>query len=287
MIAILMHFAGIVVNALWALVLIVGLSWIVERRHPIEPGQSRSEIFLDYRLVLATIVLKRIFAPVVGLCAAMWVNMAGGGFITLRSDGWWFPVSLALIIFIFEFEGYWLHRLQHSVPFLWSMHSLHHSAPAMTAATGARHYWVEGAIIFALLPSLAMIFKIPHEILNILPYYFLTEQLVHMNAKVQLGPLTLVFNNPQFHRIHHSVEPQHYDKNFCKNLPILDIIFGTAWIPGKDEFPRTGLSTNEKPAGLLEGLVWPVRNVAVIRRLLGPVPQNQQALGTPLSTELG
>src|SRR5215469_12562180 len=171
MIASLMHFAGIVVNALWALVLIVGLSWIVERRHPIERDQSISEILLDYRLVLAPIVLKRLFAPAVGLVTAMWVNMAGGGFITLRGDGWWFPFSLALIIFIFEFEGYWLHRLQHSVPFLWSMHSLHHSAPAMTAATGARHYWVEGAIIAAFIPSLAMIFKIPHEILKILPYY--------------------------------------------------------------------------------------------------------------------
>jgi sterol desaturase/sphingolipid hydroxylase (fatty acid hydroxylase superfamily) len=281
MIASLMNFAGIVVHAIWALVIVVGLCWIVERRHPIEPGQARSEILLDYRLVLASVVLKRAFAPLVGLGTAMWVNAAGGGFITLRGDGWWFPVSLALIIFIFEFEGYWLHRLQHSVPFLWSMHSLHHSAPAMTAATGARHYWVEGAIMAALLPSLALIFKIPHDVLKILPYYFLTEQLAHMNAKVQLGPLTLVLNNPQFHRIHHSIEPQHYDKNFCKNLPILDLIFGTAWIPGKDEFPRTGLSTKEKPASLLEGLVWPVRNVPAIRRLLGPVSENQQALGTP------
>jgi sterol desaturase/sphingolipid hydroxylase (fatty acid hydroxylase superfamily) len=287
MVASLMNFAGIVAHAVFSLMFVIGLCWIVERRHPIEPDQSRSEILLDYTLVLATVVLKRAFAPVVGLFGAMWVNAAGGGFITLRADGLWFPVSLVLIIFIFEFEGYWLHRLQHSVPFLWSMHSLHHSAQSMTAATGARHYWVEGAIIAALLPSLAMIFRIPHEVLKILPYFFMTEQLAHMNAKVQLGPLTLVFNNPQFHRIHHSVELEHCDKNFCKNLPILDIIFGTAWMPGKDEFPRTGLSTNEKPASLVEGLVWPVRNVPVIRRLLGPVSQNQRALGTPLSSELG
>jgi sterol desaturase/sphingolipid hydroxylase (fatty acid hydroxylase superfamily) len=287
MIASLMHFAGIVAHAVLGSVLVVGLCWIVERRHPVEPGQPRWEIFLDYRLVLATIVLKRAFAPLVGLGAAMWVNVVGGGFITLRGDGWWFPFSLALIIFIFEFEGYWLHRLQHSVPFLWSMHSLHHSAPAMTAATGARHYWVEGAIIAAFLPSLAMIFKIPHEVLKILPYYFLTEQLAHMNAKVQLGPLTLVLNNPQFHRIHHSVEPQHYDKNFCKNLPILDIVFGTAWIPGKDEFPRTGLSTTEKPASLLEGLVWPVRHIPVVSRLLESISGSPQTLGTSLSSEPG
>ncbi len=266
---------------------IVAVAWVLERRHPIEPGQSKSEIFLDYKLVFANVILSRAFAPISGAIMAMGVNMAGGGFITLRADGWWFALSLAVVIFIVELEGYWFHRLQHCVPFLWSMHSLHHSAEAMTAATGARHYWVEGAIIAAFLPSLAMVFRFPHQILPYMPYLFIAEQLAHMNARVQLGPLTLVFNNPQFHRIHHSVEPQHYDKNFAKNLPILDVIFGTAWIPRKDEFPRTGLSTKEKPASLLEGLVWPLRHVSAARRLLGSISGNPQTMETSLSSEPG
>jgi len=287
MITSLDNFAGVLAQAIWSVVFIVAIAWVLERRHPIEPGQSIREIVLDYRLVLATIVLKRALAPLAGLMVAMWVNLLGGGLITLRGDGWWFPLSFAIVILIVELEGYWFHRLQHSVPFLWSMHSLHHSAEAMTAATGARHYWFEQAIIAAALPSVAMVFKIPHEVLKILPYFLITEQLAHMNAKVSLGPLTLVLNNPQFHRIHHSIEPQHWDKNFSKNLPILDVIFGTAWIPGKDEFPRTGLATKEKPASLLEGLVWPVRHVPAVRRLLGPARENPRASGTPLSSELG
>jgi sterol desaturase/sphingolipid hydroxylase (fatty acid hydroxylase superfamily) len=171
------------------------------------------------------------------------------------------------------FGTYWLHRLQHSVPFLWSMHSLHHSAEAMTMATGARHYWVEQAIVAAFLPGVAMVFKIPMEILRFMPLFFIAEYLAHMNMKVRFGALTLVFNNPQFHRIHHSIEPQHRDKNFCKNLPIFDVIFGTAWVPGRDEFPRTGLTPREKPVGLLEGVVWPLRHFPVVRRLLGSIPQ--------------
>lgn len=274
------HLADIIVQSIWSVVLIVGLAWFVEQRHPIEPRQSRSDIFLEYRLILTNIVLKRLVAPLSGVLMAMVVNMVGGGFITLRGDGWWFPLSFAIIIFIVEVEGYWIHRLQHSVPFLWSMHSLHHSAEAMTAATGARHYWVEGAILAALLPSAAMLFKFPPEVLRIVPYFFITEQLAHMNAKVQLGPLTLVLNNPQFHRIHHSVEPQHYDKNFCKNLPIMDIIFGTAWIPAKDEFPRTGLLTKEKPESVLEGIIWPIRRVPAFRKLVGLTSENPSAIGS-------
>jgi len=285
MIASLVNVAGILAQATWALVLIVAVAWVVERRHPIEPGQSRSEIFLEYKLVLAIVFLKRAFAPFAGAVAAMGVNMAGGGFIPLRADGWWLPFSLAVVVLAVELEGYWFHRLQHSVPLLWSMHSLHHSAEAMNAATGARHYWVEGAIIAAFLPSVAMVFKIPPQILQLVPFFFLTEQLVHMNAKVQLGPLTLVFNNPQFHRIHHSVEPQHFDKNFCKNLPILDVIFGTAWRPQKDEFPRTGLSTGEKPASLLEGIIWPVRHLGIARALLRSKPTASSAISSSLFSE--
>ena len=281
----LLHFAGNLAHAIWALVAIVALGWVIERRHPIEPSQPKSEVFLDYGLALATVILKRIFAPFAGAVAAMSVNMAGGGFITLRADGWWFLSALAIVVLFVELEGYWLHRLQHSVPFLWSMHSFHHSAEAMTTATGARHYWVEQSIIAAFLPSAALIFKIPDQVLGFVPYFFITEQLAHMNAKIQLGALTLIFNNPQFHRIHHSIEPQHYDKNFCKNLPILDVIFGTAWIPGRDEFPRTGLGTKQKPANLLEGLVWPVRNVPAVRRLLGAISKSPQKVGASLSSE--
>ena len=255
------------------LLLIFAAASIVERRHAIEPGQSRSEIILDYKLMAANVVLRQAVAPLFGVIAAMGVNAAGGGFITLRADGWWYPLSVVVVILTIELQGYWLHRLQHCVPFLWSMHSLHHSAEAMTTATGARHYWFEQAIISVIIPGItALVFKIPAGVLLFLPLFSITENLAHMNAKVRFGAMALVLNNPQFHRIHHSIESRHFDKNFCKNLPIFDVIFGTAWIPGEDEFPHTGLATKEKPAGLLEGVVWPLRHIPVVRRVLGSIP---------------
>ena len=33
--------------------------------------------------------------------------------------------------------------------------------------------------------------------------------------------------NPQWHRIHHSLQPEHFDKNFAGLLPLWDILFGT------------------------------------------------------------
>lgn len=284
MIAGLVEYAGFVAQAVVLFVFIFAVASIVERRHPIEPGQSKSAVFLDRKLAFANIILSQAFAPLSGAIAAMGVNLAGGGFITLRADGWWFVLSLSIVVLAVELQGYWFHRLQHCVPFLWSMHSLHHSAEAMTAATGARHYWLEHAVIASFLPSVAMVFKVPAEVLLIVPYLYVTEYLVHMNVKVPSGPLTFVFNTPQFHRIHHSVEPQHRDKNFCKNLPFLDIIFGTAWIPGRNEFPHTGL-TNEKPASLLEGIIWPLRQFSVVRKMVGLIRVSPRTIGTPLSSE--
>ena len=38
------------------------------------------------------------------------------------------------------------HRAQHTVPWMWSMHSLHHSDPDMSALTTSRHFWAEPLI---------------------------------------------------------------------------------------------------------------------------------------------
>jgi sterol desaturase/sphingolipid hydroxylase (fatty acid hydroxylase superfamily) len=142
------------------------------------------------------------------------------------------------------------------------MHSLHHSAEALSAVTGARHFWLEFPFLSSVFPVLGILFKIPDEMaLPIALIYFLPDGLAHLNIRLSLGRFALVLNNPQYHRIHHSVEPQHWNKNFCKMLPLFDVIFRTAWLPEKDEFPKTGLDTGEKPTGFLDGIIWPIRSL--------------------------
>jgi sterol desaturase/sphingolipid hydroxylase (fatty acid hydroxylase superfamily) len=202
----------------------------------------------------------------------MLVNAAGGGWIHLRSDGWWFLLSVMLVILVTDFWGYLEHRAMHKFPVLWAMHSLHHSAESLSIITGVRHFWLEDAINTALLPVLGIIFKIPPEVATtIAAVYLLPEGLAHMNVRLSLGRFALCIQNPQYHRIHHSLEPQHRDKNFCKMLPLFDVIFGTAWKPGKDEFPMTGLA-GEKATGFLDGFIWPVRHSVQSLRLNRLIP---------------
>jgi sterol desaturase/sphingolipid hydroxylase (fatty acid hydroxylase superfamily) len=60
-------------------------------------------------------------------------------------------------------------------------------------------------------------------------------------VRLPLGPLTPVFGGPQYHRVHHSILPEHHDKNFAAFFPIWDIIFGTAYLPKKNDYPPTGI----------------------------------------------
>lgn len=240
--------------------LIALLLWL-EKKYPIEARQPRADIVANYKLVAINVLVNQMLRPLTGASSAAIVGAAGGGFIELRTDGWWFFPSLIAMIVAIDLFAYLLHRAQHCVPALWAMHSLHHSAESLTVVAGARHYWFEGIATVAFLPVLEILFKIPLDLLLVgYVLYFLPDQCAHLNIKFSLGRFALWINNPQYHRIHHSVLPEHRDKNFCKLLPIFDVIFGTAWRPAKDEFPPTGLARSEQPAGFLDGFTWPLRH---------------------------
>jgi sterol desaturase/sphingolipid hydroxylase (fatty acid hydroxylase superfamily) len=68
---------------------------------------------------------------------------------------------------------------------------------------------------------------------------------VHLNVRLPLGPLTPVIAGPQWHRIHHSIEKRHTDKNFASFFPVFDLVFGTYCKPQAGEYPATGLHSGE------------------------------------------
>jgi sterol desaturase/sphingolipid hydroxylase (fatty acid hydroxylase superfamily) len=251
--------ADLLIAALLVMPLIATMMW-AEKRFPIEPAQPRGAVRVDFKLAALNVLPRLLLGPLSGGCAAMIVNAAGGGFIVLRADGWWFAVALAVYVLATDVAAYFIHRVQHLVPALWAMHSLHHSAEALTLITGARHFWAEQLALTALFPVVAVLFRTPDTIIAVASaFYFFFDACVHVNIRVPFGVFGLVVNNPQYHRIHHSVQREHQNKNFCKLLPLLDLIFGTARLPARGEFPSTGLGTGEAALGWRDGLIWPLR----------------------------
>jgi sterol desaturase/sphingolipid hydroxylase (fatty acid hydroxylase superfamily) len=251
----------LLISQIALLVVILLIARQYEKRNPIESRQSTADVIVDWKLAGLNLVTKQLLAPATNACAMMVVNAAGGGWINLRSDGWWFLLSFIVLVLVIDFWTYIVHRAQHKFPALWAMHSLHHSAEALSMVTGVRHFWLENPLVSGVFPVAAIVFRAPPDMVMLVTFfYFLAgDGLAHLNMRLSLGRFALCVQNPQYHRIHHSVELQHRDKNFCRLLPLFDVIFGTAWKPEKDEFPKTGLD-GEKATGFLDGIIWPVRH---------------------------
>src|SRR5438045_1858330 len=140
------------------------IATLFERRNPIEAAQSAAAVIVDWKLAGLRTATGPLRLPVTA-GAIMFVNAMGGGWVHLRSDGWWFLFSSIVVIAATDLLAYFIHRAQHRVPALWAMHSLHHSAEAITVITGARHFWLEFIVIdMSVFLAMGILFKIPTEV---------------------------------------------------------------------------------------------------------------------------
>jgi len=148
------------------------------------------------------------------------------------------------------------HRAQHTFPLLWSMHSLHHSDPEMSALTTSRHYWAEPVIkALTIWPLTALIIEPTPLIFGVFSLVSLWHYVVHSRLPINLGKLSWLLNCPAYHRRHHSALPEHYNSNFASLFPIFDVVCGSYRRP--DGWPPTGLDV--APESLADLICWPVR----------------------------
>ena len=250
---------SVLVSILLSLIAI-GCGLLLERMRPVRGLPDRAAIFNVVYMIAAALIQGAISPLVLGGTAAV-VSALGGGLVALPAQGLGLvPAALAYVVTVDFFE-YLFHRAQHAVPALWAMHSLHHSDPAMNVSTTSRHFWLEQAIksvtiylavslIFAASPLILLIY-------GVVSYY---NFFPHMNLRVGFGRFVLL-NSPQNHRIHHSSQPVHRDKNFAGLFPVFDLMGGTQYLPAADEYPATGLDDGDCPVSLTEAIAWPARGV--------------------------
>ena len=145
---------------------------------------------------------------------------------------------------VVDFFFYWFHRCQHTANVLWQVHMLHHSDMALNVTTTHRVHFLEHLLtpIFMVTPIM-LLFELPdRDIYWIALAPTVWSYVVHANVRVGFGRFWWVLSSPQYHRIHHSIEPEHRNKNFAVWFPIYDVLFGTAHRPKRGEFPATGVA---------------------------------------------
>jgi hypothetical protein len=100
-------------------------------------------------------------------------------------------------------------------------------------------------------------------------------KICHANVKTNFGWLKYVLVTPQSHRLHHSIEERHSDRNFGVIFSIWDRLFGTLY-PHYDEYPSTGVPDTGFPLERQVGCLAVMRNY--VSQLLYPFQMIQHRL---------
>lgn len=145
------------------------------------------------------------------------------------------PLLLFLVYFLlYDLAGYIWHRAQHGLPWLWALHSLHHSQRQVSTWTDDRNHVLDDLLFDIYLAIVAILIGVqPGQFVAILLLGRLIEAFSHVNTRFGFGRvLDKVLVDPMFHRTHHALanpaEPHIHDTNFSAVFPIWDIIFRTA-----------------------------------------------------------
>jgi sterol desaturase/sphingolipid hydroxylase (fatty acid hydroxylase superfamily) len=181
--------------------------------------------------------------------------------------GVWRVAILSFVVA--DFLGWYTHWLHHRLPALWHFHSVHHSQREMNVLSDNRTHMIEVmvAATVAFLPPwfLGLNTSLAGKLALATVY---VSAFIHTNIRTNLGPLRFIFVSPQAHRVHHSIEPEHYDTNFGTVFSWWDYLFGTRYM-GDDEYPSTGITDEAFPSG--EKTLNPVRMVGTwVAQMLYP-----------------
>lgn len=189
-----------------------------------------------------------LFAGATALLASLYANYLG----FLRVDAIHslsVPAQVVTVVAATDFLA-WLHHLvRHKVPVLWEFHKIHHSQRELNYFSDLRvhpvDYIAAQVILFVPFNSLSLDLAIP-TFVGWQIFKTWHTRFCHANIRTSLGLLRYVFVSPQSHRIHHSSEPEHADKNFGVIFSIWDWAFRTQYT-NFDRYPATGISDGRFP----------------------------------------
>jgi sterol desaturase/sphingolipid hydroxylase (fatty acid hydroxylase superfamily) len=176
----------------------------------------------------------------------------------------WISITTQFVVFILSssFATYGVHYAFHKVPILWSFHRVHHSAEALPPFAVFRFHPVEYLLTAGIPPLFGGVVtgaalymlgagQVHPSLIAFVALYSSWEVITgifnHSHVPISYGWLNRIFYAPVLHQVHHSAELRHRDKNIGGgfNLVIWDHLFGTLYIPEKNETYRWGLNDEE------------------------------------------
>jgi sterol desaturase/sphingolipid hydroxylase (fatty acid hydroxylase superfamily) len=182
-------------------------------------------------------------------------------FLSIHSLESW-PLAFKVIgfILVYDFLDWFHHLLRHKVWFFWCFHSVHHSQRHINLFTEDRVHPIDEIVAICLIFIPLFMFRMEQPFALYLALFAKWyPHFVHANIKTDLGWLKYVLVTPQSHRVHHSIEERHRDRNFGVLFSVWDRMFGTMY-SNTDEYPSTGVPDAKFPIDKEGGRLAVVRN---------------------------
>ena len=166
--------------------------------------------------------------------------------------------EVVLMVFVAEVLRYPLHRAMHRSPRLWKLHAVHHSPERLYWLNVGRFHPLEKAIqgLLDVLPY--VILGVDHWVLSgYFVFYAVNGFFQHSNCDVKLGPLNYLIAGPEMHRWHHSTDFAESSSNYGNNVILMDLLFGTRFLPKGRDVGEIGNGDPQYPRGFFESMVKP------------------------------
>jgi sterol desaturase/sphingolipid hydroxylase (fatty acid hydroxylase superfamily) len=169
------------------------------------------------------------------------------------------PLVVQMVIFLIgqDIILYWTHRFFHGVR-MWKYHAVHHSSEELEWISAARFHPVN-LFLGSVMSDVVLLFAgiSPNVFVVLGPITIAHSAFVHANLDWTLGPFKYVIAGPVFHRWHHTAPDRGGDKNFAATFPVLDLIFGTFYMPAGELPDNYGIADREFPASFHAQLAHP------------------------------
>lgn len=162
-------------------------------------------------------------------------------------------------VLIADFGYYWAHRLLHTIPWLWRFHAVHHSVQDLDWLATVRVHPCDQIFTraFQVIPLFFLGFST-----EVLAVYALFSSaiafFIHSNIRLRVGIFKWIFATPQFHHWHHADHPHAYNHNFAAQLPLIDFLFGTLYMPIRETPTKYGIS-EQVPINYFQQMLYPFR----------------------------
>lgn len=141
-----------------------------------------------------------------------------------------------IFVYIFAFIGwdlgfYWMHRMHHKLPLLWSVHSVHHHGEHFSLSLALRNSWYSSLTNLPFIIWLAIL-GVPVDVFIVVSSIHYSIQFYNHTALIKnSGILDKLMITPLNHRVHHAENSIYRNKNFGGTLIWWDKIFGTFQAP--------------------------------------------------------